>query len=137
MHGAYRHPVRIPIRYTVLEGHDEAPHHEILEHVSGSGVSFKSSGPVSLGTRVRVDIRVAIPPFEAEAIVTSCKEAQGDYEIEVRFTDDKNNYKLRMVQQVCQIEQYKLDVFEAQGRRLSNEEAAREWIAKNAANFPD
>ena len=42
-----------------------------------------------------------------------------------------------MVEQICHIEQYKQDVFEKDGRRLSGEQAALEWIEKYATDFPE
>ncbi len=42
-----------------------------------------------------------------------------------------------MVEQVCQIENYKHEVYRAEGRALTAAEAAREWIGKYAADFPE
>jgi hypothetical protein len=44
-------------------------------------------------------------------------------------------FKSRMVAQVRQIQKYK-KILEQQGRRLSIEEAAMEWISRYAADFP-
>ena len=43
----------------------------------------------------------------------------------------------RMVEQICHIEDYRQSVCRVEGRRLSAEEAAVEWIAQYAAQFPD
>ncbi|MCZ7563309.1 MAG: hypothetical protein M5U08_05410 [Burkholderiales bacterium] len=42
-----------------------------------------------------------------------------------------------MVEQVCHIEEYRRAVARDEGRTLSTEEAAAEWIAEYAARFPD
>jgi hypothetical protein len=42
-----------------------------------------------------------------------------------------------MVQQVCSIENYRKEVETREGRTLTNQEAAAEWIKKHAGNFPD
>jgi hypothetical protein len=42
-----------------------------------------------------------------------------------------------MVGQVCHIESYKKVVYQAEGRLLTAEEAAMEWIGKHASQFPD
>jgi hypothetical protein len=42
-----------------------------------------------------------------------------------------------MVEQVCHIESYKQQILKSEGRKLSPEEAAVEWVSKFAANFPD
>jgi hypothetical protein len=41
-----------------------------------------------------------------------------------------------MVEQVCHIKQYSKEILEKEGRKLSDEEAAVEWIEKYAKDFP-
>jgi hypothetical protein len=41
-----------------------------------------------------------------------------------------------MVEQVCHIEDYRRSVLRTERRELSLDEAAAEWIAKHAADFP-
>jgi hypothetical protein len=43
---------------------------------------------------------------------------------------------MRMVEQVCHIEQYKKELFEDEGRALTGEQAAMEWIKRFAEGFP-
>jgi hypothetical protein len=42
-----------------------------------------------------------------------------------------------MVEQVCHIEEYRRTVQRLEGRELSAEEAAFEWIHRFAAQFPE
>ena len=42
-----------------------------------------------------------------------------------------------MVAQICQIEDYKRGVAQHEGRALSSEEAAREWIGTYAEEFAE
>jgi len=44
-------------------------------------------------------------------------------------------YKARMTEQACQIQQYK-EMLEMQGRCVSIDEAAMEWISRYADKFP-
>ena len=41
-----------------------------------------------------------------------------------------------MIEQVCHIEHYRKEVMLREGRELSAQEAAREWISKYAGDFP-
>jgi hypothetical protein len=41
-----------------------------------------------------------------------------------------------MVEQLCHIEAYRRRVLQDEGRRLTDEEAAMEWIANYADRFP-
>jgi len=40
------------------------------------------------------------------------------------------------VEQICHIEQYKRDMRDQEGRELTGEQAAYEWIERFAAEFP-
>jgi hypothetical protein len=44
---------------------------------------------------------------------------------------------MRMLEQVCHIESYRKQVRVNEGRELNDEEAALEWISRNAAGFPN
>ena len=54
----------------------------------------------------------------------------------VKFTEEETAYAVRMVEQLCYIEHYRQNVLQSEGRELSGEEAALEWIEKFAGNFP-
>jgi len=45
-------------------------------------------------------------------------------------------FRLRMIEQICQIEHYRKEVKLVEGRDLSAEEAASEWISRYASDFP-
>ena len=46
-------------------------------------------------------------------------------------------FKLRMVEQICQIEHYRLTVLSDEGRVISSEQAAHEWVIEHASDFPE
>ena len=52
------------------------------------------------------------------------------------LADTEDVFRARMVAQVCYIEDYRRSIARAEGRELSSEEAAGEWIAKYASKFP-
>ncbi len=127
-----RHPTDIPIEITVAE----APENCSMVTISQGGLSCEVAHPVAVGSRVHVSIPSVTPPYHGSAEVMWCETSGGDqYELGLRFTDQEEAYKARMVQQVCQIEQYKNLIFERDGRLLDGEAAAAEWISKYAADF--
>ena len=46
------------------------------------------------------------------------------------------NILLRMVEQICHIEHYRNELLQTEGREISSEVAAKEWIEKYAHTFP-
>ena len=77
------------------------------------------------------------PDFEVRGQVVWCRSESGVFEIGVAFLDPSDLFQVRMVEQICHIEQYKADVLASEGRRLNGEQAAQEWIEKFAGDFPE
>ena len=130
-----RHPSGIPIEYRIDE--IAASDHEQLRNISHGGLCFLSTVPIPKGKGVQITIPIENPAFEATGVVSWCRASNDCFQIGVKFEESDDEYKVRMLEQVCHIEEYKRSVLRAEGRELTSEQAAREWIGKNAANFPD
>jgi hypothetical protein len=130
-----RHPTAIPIEFS-LTGVNQQLLQSPLKNVSQGGLCFLSQQPVPLGCSIHLCIPVSQPPFEADGHTVWCQPAGSYFDVGVQFDDDSTEYAMRMVEQVCHIQQYKNDVLAYEGRELSDTEAALEWIEKYAADFP-
>jgi hypothetical protein len=131
-----RHPSEMPIQYHI---HDTAVHTHDREHmfnISSGGLSFHSDEYISPGTYIDIRIEVKPPPFLAEGKVVWCRKKKQGYLIGLQFNDTDIEYSLRMVEQVCHIEQYRKEILSKEGRQMNSEQAAREWISRYAADFP-
>lgn len=103
-----------------------------LHDVSYGGLACSSDVEFEPGAMVKVRIAVLNTPFEAEGVVVWCEPKDEGFEIGIQFREGREAFSARMVAQVCQIEDYKRQVLEQEGRQLSGDEAAAEWIEKNA-----
>ncbi|MFC1750241.1 PilZ domain-containing protein, partial [Pseudomonadota bacterium] len=103
-----------------------------LYNVSYGGVACHSDLEFEIGDPVTVRIPNVTPPFEVTGMVVWCEAQNEGYELGIQFNEGREAFVARMVAQVCQIEQYKIDVQEKEGRILSGDEAALEWIEKHA-----
>lgn len=130
-----RHPSDIPIQYRFSEIVESEK--EYLKNISEGGLCFSSKTAFDIGSQIHIEIPVSDPVFTANAVVVWCKEANGQYDVGVKFVDFETETTIRMVEQVCYIEKYKRDALEKEGRCLTGEEAALEWIQKYAKDFPD
>ncbi len=128
-----RHPTNIPIELLADGKSGGEPR---LKDVGPGGLCVRTGSPVLPGSRVRVRIPVQRPPFEAEGVVAWCRGIAQGFEVGVRFSGDAVAFALRMVEQICHIEQYRADMRRHQGRVLSSEQAAEEWIGRHASAFP-
>ncbi len=136
-----RHPSNIPIEcFGVGEDDvqpvDEASDSSYLNDIGHGGLSFRSRIELQPRTNIRVRIAHVQPSFEAKARVVWCRFEDGAYLVGVAFINDSDLYRVRMVEQVCHIEHYRTEILATEGRELSGEEAAQEWITKYAELFP-
>lgn len=131
-----RHPVDVPVEIGASGSRPASALH--TRDISQGGLALLSSIDVPAGTDVEVRIPHVHPPFAAHARVAWCHACghQG-FELGVTFLDAESAFLARMVEQVCYIEDYRRSVQRLEGRELSAEEAAIEWIARHAAQFPD
>jgi Tfp pilus assembly protein PilZ len=134
MRSFIRHPSDIPIDFQleelVAEGND------YLRNVSHGGLAFIAKAALSPGTTVRIKIPLIQPVFQAIGKVAWCHPYHHEFEIGIQFLDESDNFRARMVEQICHIEQYKQEALEKEGRHLTGEQAAVEWIEKYATEFP-
>lgn len=128
-----RHPLDVTIRYMLDEVVPDAP--RSLKDISEGGLCFVSAEPVVAGSKIHIEIPIRDPAYQIDGVVMWCQERNG-YEIGVRFDDEAQKFSLRMVEQACHIKHYMNTVLEKEGRELTVDEAAMEWIAKFAGIFP-
>lgn len=130
-----RHPADIPIE--VQPSRADHASSVRLQNISYGGLAFHSEQAFSAGSRIIIRISTVKPEFEAQARVSWCKSEEGGYAIGLEFVNQEDVYKARMVEQVCHIQHYRNAVLKEQGRELGHDEAAREWVRKYAASFPN
>jgi hypothetical protein len=131
-----RHPTDIPI-IVCRDGSTPATAKDHrLRDLSHGGLSFESAIPFGEDAVLFVTVPLVKPQFECKARVVWCRGVDDHFEVGVEFIEPEMRFKARMVEQVCQIEHYRREVCEKEGRTLSSREAALEWIKKYAADFP-
>jgi ubiquinone biosynthesis protein len=130
-----RHTVDVPLE--VRPAVDAPAQRRRSANVSHGGLAFDSDVPQAPGSVLELRIPAVDPPFEASAEVVWSRRVGEAYQIGVRFMDAADAFRVRMVQQVCSIENYRREVREREGRELSTEDAAAEWIGRYAGRFPD
>ncbi len=129
-----RHPSDVPIAYRL--GEVVAHHSDYLRNIGEGGLCFVSRIAITPGVRIKIEIPIIEPVFEAQGIVVWCRPDDDAFEVGVRFEGVEVAYRVRMIEQVCQIEHYRREVSRLEGRALTSEEAALEWIQEHAAGFP-
>lgn len=131
-----RHPIDIPIEIRIDQKGAGAAFH--TQDISLGGLAVHSAVAVEPGSLIEVRIPYVEPAFQARALVAWCRPRRGGggHEVGVSFLDAQDVFLARMVTQICYIEDYRKSIAREEGRQLSSEEAAGEWIAKYASKFP-
>jgi hypothetical protein len=135
-----RHPVDVPIQVTTNweEDEDDDTVDQTITNVSLGGLAFISPNSLGVLDRVRVSISILERDCELIGNVVWCEKSDTDsgYEIGIEFEKSRDVFRLRMIEQICHIEHYRGEVLRIEGRELSTQEAASEWIPKYAGDFP-
>ena len=109
---------------------------QTITNVSLGGLAFMSQTPLEVLQRVRI----CIPLLQKENLLVGnvvwCEKNRKGYEVGIEFEKSRDVFRLRMIEQICHIEHYRKEVEKLEGRTLSSQEAAGEWISKYAGDFP-
>lgn len=127
-----RHPVDMPIK-VYPQDQSLVPGPEMRD-VSNGGISFFTNVALTKNSLLTIAIPHVAPPFEEKCVVCWCRNMGDGFEIGVRFMNQEGMFRAHMVEQVCHIRDYRLQA-SRQGRPLSSDEAAKEWISKHAEGF--
>ncbi len=133
-----RHPAGVPIeiRIAAAAARPRAPDLRRVLDVSLGGIAFDFFHVLETGSLVALRIPSVRPVFESVARVVWCRPGANGYKVGAEFVDAHDEFRVRMVAQVCHIEEYRRRMREQEHRELSADDAAREWIEKYASDFP-
>jgi hypothetical protein len=137
-----RHPADVPIQIALdwteydFDESSDPTLTETLTNVSLGGLSFISPNSIELLERVRICIPILDQDHFLIGNVVWCEKSKIGYEIGLEFERTRDIFRVRMIEQICHIEHYRKEVARVEGRELNTQEAAKEWIAKYAGEFP-
>ncbi len=130
-----RHVTGIPIEVTVDFNHGYHAENESITNVSPGGLCFIASDYLQKNE----PIQVRFPALNREQIldgkVVWCNKTTMGYEVGLEFDDPEEVEYLKMIDQIRQIENFRQDLEIREGRKLSGEQAAREWVSKYNGDF--
>jgi hypothetical protein len=134
MRNYLRHPASIAIEIAVV---GELSKEVMTNNLSEGGLCFFTNTPVKMGAVVDLRIPNVREDYICEGVIVWQRiEKADEFEVGVKFTNDEDYFRVRMVEQICQIENYRKRLASV-GRHLSSEAAAAEWIERYAADFDE
>ena len=127
-----RHPTTIPIEFNVSGAVEKIN----VKDVGLGGLCFACSHRIDTGEQIHIVIPVCQPEFDAKGIVRWCKQDGIHFLIGVAFQQEDVSFSVRMMEHICHIEDYRSQLKQNQGIELTSEQAATQWIAEYAHDFP-
>ena len=103
-------------------------HTRLLQNVSVGGIACFSEEPVPTGEYVGIELSIGGQTVQLQGKVVWCRAASGHYELGLRFEESKTDMRARMVRDLAEIERYRHEVLILEGRQLSSDAAALEWM---------
>ena len=102
-----------------------------------TGISLSTDAFYAIGTALEVTITISEPAFKASGHVAWCIPGKNNrFRTGLVFDDPATAYAVRMIEQICHIEQYRHEIEKSEGRHLTQEAAALEWVMRFAKDFP-
>jgi c-di-GMP-binding flagellar brake protein YcgR len=135
-----RHPLCMPLAYKVLgvgkKDDKEAALAQTL-NVSLGGLLFSSKNMVKAGTRIVINMPFEDKMFKVKALVVRCTKnvETAFFDIAVSFQRIQEAFKVKMIEQIYLIAEFR-DLLSLQsGKQVSLEVASKKWIKRYSARF--
>ena len=127
MRSFIRHSASMPIK---IESSQNGSQVQYLQNVSAGGLCFHSDYYLPQGVSIKINIPNLENPFSENCTVTWCQKVNGQYDVGVTFDDYQTVFRIRMIEQLCYIEDYRKEVLNNEKREITPEQASREWFEK-------
>jgi len=129
----FRHPSDIPLHLEV----DARSLDAALTNISRGGLALVSDRKPALDSVVLISVPALGNQVTIKGKVAWCRSDHDHFLVGIRFLDSDSAFLARMISQIHHIEQYRQQVRKREGRRLTSEQAAAEWIQHYAKDFPN
>ena len=137
-----RHVIELPIKYRVV---NDIKRRQTTfptcraKNICDGGLLFLSTERFSNGTLLELTFPVKDQIFTMKGTVVHVRrDAQSEfYKIGIQFPKADHVFKVKMAEQLRQIDQYQQMLSKQEGRIVPEEEAAHRWIETNSGNFAE
>ena len=130
-----RHVTGMPIEVNLEYHQDYQGEDDTITNVSLGGLCFVASDRLEIDESIEVRFPVLNSGASLDGKVVWCNKTSRGYEVGLAFNDPDEVERLKMVEQIRQIEAFRQELERRDGRKLSSEEAAREWVTQYAGDF--
>ncbi len=123
-----RHVTGIPIEVSLDYNPDYQSEDDSITNVSLGGLRFVASDRLDINESIDVRFPLLNQETSLEGKVVWCNRTAKGYEVGLQFADTTEVERLKTIDQICQIESFRKNQEQQEGRSLSSEQAACEWV---------
>jgi hypothetical protein len=110
---------------------------ECLKDISVDGLCFQSKNAYGKDQLLKIQIPLMKPAFHVESRVIWCTESGDNYAIGVKFTNIEKGYRIKTVETLHYLDEYRQQVYFLEKRIISGEEAYMEIFGRPVPGTPD
>ena len=141
-----RHAIELPVKYRVLSEREQTAKLPLSEtqvskakNISDTGLLFLSSEQFKVGMLLELTFPVKDKVFMMEGrVVHASRDAETRlFRTGIYFPNENHIFKLKLADQLYQIDQYRKTLSSQEGRIVSEEEAAQRWIDERSRDFAE
>ena len=130
-----RHVTGIPVEVTLDFNDRYRTEEDEITNVSLGGMCFIADDRLDISDEIQVKFPALKRNKSLNGKVVWCNKSERGYEIGLEFDDPEEVESLKMIDQICHIENFRKETEQQEGRILSSEQAASEWISQYAGEF--
>lgn len=135
-----RHPLCFPLSYKVVEKPQPAgakDKNSKTINISMGGLLFAAKRLVSMGSTIVVKMPFEDKIFNVKARVVHCKKNPENklYSVGVKFYRINDAFKVKLIEQIYLISEYRDLISMQRGKEVSLEQASMEWIKRYSDRF--
>jgi hypothetical protein len=130
-----RHLLVSPLEFKVED--EEAPRKAETLNISEGGLLFMSKESVAPGSVIKLSLPLYEKVFHIKANVvhSTQDEDTGLYRVGVAFVSYSDAFKVKLIEQIYLIEEYRVLRSLQLGKEISLQEASKEWIKRYSERF--
>jgi len=130
-----RHVTGIPVEVCLDYQQNYQAAEDTITNVSLGGLCFVADDRLDIDEAIQVRFPLLDKETLIDGKVVWCNKTAKGYEVGLEFNDPEEVERLKMIEQIRQIEDFRNATEQRDGRKLSSEQAAREWVNKYAGSF--
>lgn len=138
-----RHPLCFPLKYRILSKASSRPAADKKEkksttiNISMGGLLFAAKKPAETGSTIMINMAFQDKLFNVRSRVVYCgrNKETGLFNIGVHFYRIHDAFKVKLIEQLYLISEFRDLQSMRLGREISLEEASREWIKRYSERF--